>query len=626
MSVANMNAYALSQGITKTYDSMTQAEQTTLRYNYLMSVSKDAQGDFARTSDSFANQLRIASLNVKSLFADIGQLLIPVAQNAMKAFNDVAGKLREAFQSEEMKANIQAIAENVGKLVTKIAELIANNLPKMIEGLTWIMNNASTIAAGIVGIGTSLATLKVASTILTLVSAFQKAKAAEEGLTITTWLLKAATTALGGPWAIVIGVIVGVVAAIVALWNTNEDFRNAVIGAWNKIKEVASNVWNGIVDTLKAVVDWIKNNWQGLALLLVNPFVGGFKLLYDNCNGFKTFVNTFVQNIKQFFVNGWNAIVNFFTVSIPNMINSIINWFKQLPANIAYEMGYILASIISWGINTWTYLSTNVPVWIDNIKNWFKQLPGNIWDALVNVVNNIKIWGSNMYDSASSSASNTIDSIENWFKQLPDRVWNWLTNVVSEIGNWGSNMYDAASSAVGNVIDGIGNWFEQLPDRMRSIGTYIVAGLKQGISDAWDGLTGWIGDLCDNLTGGFAKGWDINSPSRVFRDFIGKNIVAGIQVGVDYEFPNLQKSVQGNVSELTSKMKSTVNYETARTTAGVVAQNNYTIQQANPNMATNSSNGKQLLEIHTHVDIDGKEVAYAVAPHQDVLDKYNEGR
>lgn len=62
MSVANLEAYALTQGITKQYKEMSQAEQATLRYNYLMSVSADAQGDFARTSDSLANQLRIAKL------------------------------------------------------------------------------------------------------------------------------------------------------------------------------------------------------------------------------------------------------------------------------------------------------------------------------------------------------------------------------------------------------------------------------------------------------------------------------------------------------------------------------------------------------------------------------------
>lgn len=59
MSVANMEAYALSQGVTTSYQKMDQASQSLLRYNYLMSVTKDAQGDFARTSNSWANQVKI---------------------------------------------------------------------------------------------------------------------------------------------------------------------------------------------------------------------------------------------------------------------------------------------------------------------------------------------------------------------------------------------------------------------------------------------------------------------------------------------------------------------------------------------------------------------------------------
>ena len=59
MSVANLEAYAMAQGIDKSYDSMTQAEQVMLRYNYLLSVTGDAQGDFARTSGSFANQQKL---------------------------------------------------------------------------------------------------------------------------------------------------------------------------------------------------------------------------------------------------------------------------------------------------------------------------------------------------------------------------------------------------------------------------------------------------------------------------------------------------------------------------------------------------------------------------------------
>ena len=70
MSVANMQAFALSKGITKSYSAMSQAEQMTLRYQYLMSVTADAQGDFARTSDSFANQQKLLKENMSQLADD----------------------------------------------------------------------------------------------------------------------------------------------------------------------------------------------------------------------------------------------------------------------------------------------------------------------------------------------------------------------------------------------------------------------------------------------------------------------------------------------------------------------------------------------------------------------------
>lgn len=96
MSVANLEAYALSQGITKSWSSMTQAEQTLLRYNYLLSVTADAQGDFARTSDSWANQTRILSEQFNALKAEIGQGLIAAFTPIVKVLNLVVNKLRVA--------------------------------------------------------------------------------------------------------------------------------------------------------------------------------------------------------------------------------------------------------------------------------------------------------------------------------------------------------------------------------------------------------------------------------------------------------------------------------------------------------------------------------------------------
>ena len=94
LSVANLEQYALAQGIMKTYDAMTEQEKALLRYNYLLSVTSDAQGDFARTSHSWANQTKILSEQFNSLKATIGQGLINVLTPVLKVINTILAGLQ----------------------------------------------------------------------------------------------------------------------------------------------------------------------------------------------------------------------------------------------------------------------------------------------------------------------------------------------------------------------------------------------------------------------------------------------------------------------------------------------------------------------------------------------------
>lgn len=96
MTVANLNAYALAEGIGKTYAEMSQAEKTILRYNYLISVTSDQQNDFARTSNTWANQVRILKESFKSLSATLGQSFIAVLAPVVKALNALMSKLQQA--------------------------------------------------------------------------------------------------------------------------------------------------------------------------------------------------------------------------------------------------------------------------------------------------------------------------------------------------------------------------------------------------------------------------------------------------------------------------------------------------------------------------------------------------
>lgn len=96
MTVVNLEAYAMSQGITKSYQAMSQAEQQMLRYNYIMSVTGAQQGDYQRTLGTFANQWRLLTLNVQQFAATIGQGLIAAVLPAIQAINALFSVLQKA--------------------------------------------------------------------------------------------------------------------------------------------------------------------------------------------------------------------------------------------------------------------------------------------------------------------------------------------------------------------------------------------------------------------------------------------------------------------------------------------------------------------------------------------------
>jgi hypothetical protein len=96
MTVANMQAYALSQGITTSWQSMDQATQMMLRYNYILDASKYAMGDFSRTANTYANQVRLLSLNFQVLSSTIGQGLISAIAPIISWLNLLIKRLIQA--------------------------------------------------------------------------------------------------------------------------------------------------------------------------------------------------------------------------------------------------------------------------------------------------------------------------------------------------------------------------------------------------------------------------------------------------------------------------------------------------------------------------------------------------
>lgn len=89
MTVANLEAYALSKGITQSYKDMNQATKTILRYNYMLEQLSVAQGDFSRTSASWSNQVRLLTNNFKQLLSLIGGGLIKLFYPVLTLLNEI---------------------------------------------------------------------------------------------------------------------------------------------------------------------------------------------------------------------------------------------------------------------------------------------------------------------------------------------------------------------------------------------------------------------------------------------------------------------------------------------------------------------------------------------------------
>lgn len=150
MSVVNLEAFAMAEGITKSYQEMTQAEQATLRYQYIMSATADAQGDFANTSDSLANQQRILQLEIQTLAAEIGNDLMPIAQGAIEiARNGVEWVTEHKDALEKLTVAVSAAATGYAawKAIIKAEELY-DSVAKGIKDITTAMNGAEGAASG----------------------------------------------------------------------------------------------------------------------------------------------------------------------------------------------------------------------------------------------------------------------------------------------------------------------------------------------------------------------------------------------------------------------------------------------------------------------------------------------
>lgn len=272
LSQANLEAYALSQGITTAYGSMTQAEQATLRYQYILAVTADAQGDFARTTDSNANQNRLLQLEIEKLSADIGEALLPAEREVVGVLRDVV----EWATNNKTTLGILGIA-----VATLTAAIIAYNasLALAASGMT---------LAGIAAGG------------LAAVMAF---------LTSPITLVVLAIGALIAAGVLVVKHWDEISAFFVRLWDgITNVFHNAV----DAIGRTLSSWWESIKrffsDGIKAVIALFNLDWASIGANIVRGIWEGISSLWGNL----------VKQVSEGVTNLWNSAKRALGIASPS--------------------------------------------------------------------------------------------------------------------------------------------------------------------------------------------------------------------------------------------------------------------------------------------------------------------
>ena len=260
---------------------------------------------------------------------------------AVLAQNEAQSKMNEAMAKlGEVTAPIMTMLTELGAtiladLTPYLEEFAAKYLPDIQEALSgvgeaigkvfkWIADNwelVSTIAAIITGIAVALSLVSTALSIYNTIMAI--------------------TSVVSAPVIGIIALIVAAIAALVAIIVL-------VIKYWDEIKAATLACWNAIVNAVKAAIDWIiqlftkifnwvKENWQGLLLLLVNPFAGAFKLLYDNCEGFRNFINNFLEKVKNAVKAGFDWIKEKMITPIQNAFNKVKEFVNKIKGLFKFE-------------------------------------------------------------------------------------------------------------------------------------------------------------------------------------------------------------------------------------------------------------------------------------------------
>lgn len=327
-----LEGYAQTIGMRKKFKDMTQAEKIELRYSYVMSATKNSQGDFLRTGGNYANQSRVFAEQQKEIQTRLGNILLPKYNAVMITMNKMLAKYTPAiekgfgtmFKSFEQGLKIVSplfaqFNDLFSYLRTHLLPEVANYIPviktlletaivpavslvlKGVKALFMIIDTGYNVLKGLFGfikdnwfpillaLPAAIVGVQFAIDTLRLKMALLRMEGGAMALIMNTKLMSGLTTFTAGVWKSVtaliaqaaafamspIGLITIGVAALVGvvilLWKNWDKVTATLSSWWNTAQTALSSFWNKCKEVFSAVGGFIRANFINILLGALGP-------------------------------------------------------------------------------------------------------------------------------------------------------------------------------------------------------------------------------------------------------------------------------------------------------------------------------------------------------------------
>ena len=517
---------------------------------------------------------------VQAFLASLSELWKGLTQLGQGLADAVTGFLAVG-QNGGAAASIGQLVGDAFNAAAPFVEKLASTLQSLGD---WASEHGDAIRTVIAGIAGGFAAFKTASLISAAVTALKSFDVAAKIAAAGQWVLNAAMNA--NPIVLVVTAIGALVAALVWFFTQTETGR----AAWASFTAFLSSAWQSVVSFVTSLGQNIANFFTQTIPNAIQSVIQWFQQLPSAIG---TALSNLITSIGTWAVSFGQSALQ----AGQQFVSNIANFLTNLPATIAYWLAYGITFVVLWAAQLGSQAISAGQQFLTNLGTFLMQLPGNIWNWLTSTVASVASWAAQMGANALSAGSQFLSNVGTFISQLPSNVGSWLSGAISAaasfVGQMASNAVNAGSrflssigsyisqvpgrigaglsgaiSAVGSFassmasgalragqqfLSNLVNTLASIPGRMVSIGSQIVQGIINGI-------TGSIGQVGSAILGGVKDAiadvknmLGIHSPSRLFRDQIGRNIGLGLAQGIS----NSQAAVMASMNDMASGVAST---------------------------------------------------------------------